>query len=121
MEYPPEPFASSVDVLQAATEVENAIHASNSGQAVNALDRAISWLSHAKAYFELGISEGKTNYQPFLQLADAAITDLDGIKQHVSSLSGTALTTYQNETIYDYQAYLGYLYAKLLKLVMTTY
>lgn len=108
-----------VDILQAAKEVENAIHATNVTNTIDYLTAANTWLGHAKVYFETAISAGHASYQDLLRLVEAAMSDISELKAGVST--ATDLATYQAKTIYGYQAYLGYLYAKVNKMVMTAY
>jgi len=117
--YLPEPFASMVDILQAAKEVENAIHATNAANTIDYLTAANTWLGYAKVYFETAISSGHTKYQDLLKLVEAAMSDISELKAGVSTAAD--LASYQAETIYSYQAYLGYLYVKVNKMVMMAY
>lgn len=116
--YPPEPFASLTDIMQAGVEIENGIHASNVTDTINALNAANNWLNHAKGYFQIGIQAGDSAYQPLYSLVEAAMKSLTQLKDGVTSSN---LSSYQTQHIYAYQATLGYLYNRVQQLVASTY
>lgn len=117
-QYPPEPFASLTDIMQAGVEVENAIHATTVADTIKALNSANNWLDHAKGYFQIGIQAGYSSYRSLLSLVIAAMNGLTQLKNGVTSSN---LSSYQTQHIYAYQATLGYLYNRVQQLVSSTY
>lgn len=94
MRLPPEPFASTVDILTAAQHVETAIHTRTGAIAAAQLRLAAVQLDHASIYFK---TYGKPNLSHITAMASNL---LSSEAQYGSVLTGKSLATWQQDTLY---------------------
>lgn len=111
----PEPFASTIDIITAAQNMEEAIHAKDKAETKKYLKQAKTQLEHARAYLEAGINSGG-DYTTQLENTIAAITILDGLIRQTGEVSSTNLPTFQQNDLYNYQGVLSSLYKSVSSL-----
>lgn len=93
----PEPFASHVDILTAAQDMETAIHARSGLAAAAAIRAAQAQVVHAAAYLKLAGA-------PALSAQGAALAkQLATLAAAAAGKSGAALAAYQEQTLYAFQ------------------
>ena len=96
----PEPFASHVDILTAAQDMETAIHARSGLAAAAAIRSAQAQVLHAAAYLKLAGA-------PALSAQGAALAkQLAALAAAAAGKSGSALAAYQGQTLYAFQGQL---------------
>ncbi len=112
MSYPPEPFASKVDVNWAGKLVEDAIHAGSGPEASQDLVEAASWVQHAADYFRAGAALGGADAPAYASLNQEALKAKASMLQlanMASSLSGPQLKKFQQAILYPFQGVLGHI------------
>lgn len=96
----PEPFASHVDILTAAQDMETAIHARSGLAAAAAIRSAQAQVLHAAAYLKLAGA-------PALSAQGAALAkQLAALAAAAAGKSGATLAAFQGQTLYAFQGQL---------------
>lgn len=106
---PPEPFASMIDVLTAAQEMEKAIHAKNKNSTEKYLRRAKTYLQYAHDYLE-------TYHSPEAATVSQVINQLNELISQTGNIPSAKLGTFQQQEIYGFQGVLSALYARISSL-----
>jgi hypothetical protein len=114
--YLPEPWASATDVITASQYLENAIHDPTAQDTYNDLSNVATQLEHARAYLLTAYtSYGNPTYDTLATYTAGLITQVQEFMTQVQSV--TDLSNFQNNTLYPFQAQLGYLYYRLEELM----
>jgi hypothetical protein len=106
---PPEPFASMIDVLTAAQQVENAIHANDKSETEKYLREAKTFLQYAHAYLE-------TYQSPDAETVTKVIDQLNELISKTNNIPSAKLGTFQQQELYAFQGVLSSLYSKITSL-----
>jgi len=110
--YLPEPWASVTDVITASQYLENAIHDPTAQDTYNDLSNVATQLEHARAYLLSAYSAYKDpTYNTLATYTAGLITQVQEFMTQVQSV--TDLSSFQSNTLYPFQAQLGYLYYRL--------
>ena len=114
--YLPEPWASETDVITASQYLENAIHDPTVQDTYNDLSNVATQLEHARAYLLTAYSAYKDpTYNTLATYTAGLITQVREFMTQVQSV--TDLSSFQSNTLYPFQAQLGYLYYRLEELM----
>jgi len=114
--YLPEPWASATDVITASQYLENAIHDPTVEDTYNDLSNVATQLEHARAYLLTAYSAYKDpTYNTLATYTAGLITQVQEYMAQVQSV--TDLSSFQSNTLYPFQAQLGYLYYRLEELM----
>jgi hypothetical protein len=120
MSYPPESFASAIDIEEAGKLMEDAIHAPSGEEAASKIEEAIPWLSHARDYFRTGAAQGGIYAPLFASLqkqSEDATLKMKGLAEEVRTLEGRELKDFQEVNLYSFQGVLGHLDAQVRRLL----
>ena len=114
--YLPKPWDSATDVITASQYLENAIHDPTVQDTYNDLSNVATQLEHARAYLLSAYSEYKDpTYNTLATYTAGLITQVQEYMAQVQSV--TDLSSFQSNTLYPFQAQLGYLYYRLEELM----
>jgi len=114
--YLPEPWASATDVITSSQYLENAIHDPTAQDTYNDLANVVAQLEHAHAYLVSAYSTYRNpTYNTLATYTAGLISQVQGFMAQVQSAPD--LSSFQNNTLYPFQAQLGYLYYRLQELV----
>ena len=122
--FPPEPFASMIDVITAGQYMEAAIHASDANSTLSALTSAQQQLTNARSYFQTALSYACS--QPLPRITESVYTDLINysnylicqIQEFINALPSVSnLQSFQTQVLYPFQGMIGRLFQALLKLL----
>jgi len=114
--YQPEPWASATDVITASQYLENAIHDKTVEDTYNDLANVVTQLEHARAYLLTAYSTYKDpTYNTLATYTAGLISQVQGFMAQVQTV--TDLPSFQSNTLYPFQAQLGYLYYQLERLM----
>jgi len=122
--FPPEPFASMIDVITAGQFMESAIHASDVNSTLSALTSAQQQLTNARSYFQTALSYACS--QPLPRITESVYTDLINysnylickIQEFINALPSVSnLQSFQAQVLYPFQGMIGKLFQALLELL----
>jgi len=112
----PEPWASLTDVITASQYLENAIHDKTVEETYNDLSNVVTQLEHARAYLLTAYSAYKDpTYNTLANYTAGLISQVQGFMTQVQTVRD--LSSFQSNTLYPFQAQLGYLYHQLQQLM----
>jgi len=112
----PEPWASATDVITASQYLENAIHDPTVEDTYNDLSNVATQLEHAHAYLVSAYSTYRNpTYNTLATYTAELISQVQGFMAQVQSAPD--LSSFQSNTLYPFQAQLGYLYYQLEQLM----
>ena len=112
----PEPWASATDVITASQYLENAIHDPTVEDTYNDLANVAEQLEHAHAYLVSAYTSYRNpTYNTLATYTAGLITQVQGFMTQVQSAPD--LSGFQSNTLYPFQAQLGYLYYQLEQLM----